>query len=740
MDAATTNTLGPEAASKLADFARACKAAARAVSLYPGNHPAIGVSLGRLAEMTARVTETGPYRLQVHASMLMLDGAVSAKPDPAITELADVLYRHQIGGLTLNAGADIGSWRTLLLLLARAPEDVRGDGGISRLWATAGGPSIEIQEIDYAEVLREKQGYAATIEKVIAAALAGPQVQLDEMTMTQLVEIVSDPDKLNELMEQLEKAAGQSSAGQGAFDVRTAAFLSLLRGVAEHVAKHSPEQLAGVLQQLSQAAGRLSASGMTRLLSTRDRPEAVAGGVNVVNAVVDNMTDRSVAHFVAGNVIAERGATERLAHAFQALVPEIDRRRQLLALAGEEVATSELGQEETFPQLWESVEGMMTSYSDSSYVSEEYGRELSIAQSNPVDVERTSDDPPERIAAWLSTVNDTALRQLDHQLLLDLLAIEPDPLRWRDIADAVGGHADDLVRVGLFDHAWQLAEAIVEQGDKAADRQPHAAAVLERLGRGAMMKHVAPHLRSAEETDYERFKRLCHAIGTPVITPLAEALSAEQDARSRRRLRDILIGFGARGRESVQQLMNAPNWEVRRTAAFLLREFGGSEGLKELVPLLADTEPLVQREAIQGLVLNGSNEASAILLRALTTSTGRVHDTLVAELLAMRDERSAPLFSYLVRHVDRNMLQQVCLGAIEALGVFGGPDAVDALKHALYEGSWWTPFRTRRIRAAAADALRKIGTPAAVDALREATSRGTRGVRAAARSALGRLG
>ena len=56
--------------------------------------------------------------------------------------------------------------------------------------------------------------------------------------------------------------------------------------------------------------------------------------------------------------------------------------------------------------------------------------------------------------------------------------------------------------------------------------------------------------------------------------------------------------------------MNAPNWEVRRTAAFLLREFGGNEGLREFVPLLTDSEPLVQREAIQALVLNGSDAAS----------------------------------------------------------------------------------------------------------------------------------
>jgi hypothetical protein len=46
-------TLDAETAGKLTEFARACKAAARAVSLYPAAHPAIGSTLGRLSEMTA---------------------------------------------------------------------------------------------------------------------------------------------------------------------------------------------------------------------------------------------------------------------------------------------------------------------------------------------------------------------------------------------------------------------------------------------------------------------------------------------------------------------------------------------------------------------------------------------------------------------------------------------------------------------------------------------------------------
>ena len=727
----TAAVLPPAEAARLAEFARACKAAARAVSLYPGGHPAITTSLGRLAQMTVRLTEGGPYRLQVLADRLLIAGAGMPKPDAGVAELADLLHKHLIGGLTLNSGADTESWRTLLLLLARSPEEVRSDGGIRHLWATAGGPSIEIEEIDYAEVLREKQGVAAAVESILAAALAGRPLELDDSGMRLLLDIVQDPGKLAELMSQLDKASEQ----QGGADTQAAAFLTLLRGLTEWLARNEPGRLEPMFGQMGRAAGSLSADAMLKLLDQRSKPDAMVGSINIAGAVVDRMSDESVSHFVAQSVINERGASERLAHAFQALVPDVERQRQLLGLAEKEVSASEAGNE-GFAELWERVETMLTSYSDESFVSEQYARELSGARTRAVDVEKTSDDPPERIATWLATVADSSLRQLDHELLIDLLAIEAEPLRWRDVAETVAAHAEDLVRVGYFEQAWELADAIVAQGEREATRRPHAARALERFGRGTIMKHVSTHLRGTDDASYERFKRLCHAIGPSVIPALAEVLSSEQDARSRRRLREILLGFGAKGRESVRQLMNAPNWEVRRTAAYLLREFGGTEGLKELTPLLTDNEPLVQREAVQGLVMNGSDEASRILLQAITSTSGRSRETLLNELTSMRDERAAPLFCYLVRHMDRRKEQQLYLSSVDALGTFGGPDAVEALKLALYQADFWSPLQTRKLRAAAARALAKIGTPAALDVLREASAKGARGVRSAARAQL----
>ena len=45
------------------------------------------------------------------------------------------------------------------------------------------------------------------------------------------------------------------------------------------------------------------------------------------------------------------------------------------------------------------------------------------------------------------------------------------------------------------------------------------------------------------------------------------------------------------------------------------------------------TEPLVQREVVQALMLNGTGEASRILLQAIASASGRSRDTLLNERL-----------------------------------------------------------------------------------------------------------
>jgi hypothetical protein len=357
-------------------------------------------------------------------------------------------------------------------------------------------------------------------------------------------------------------------------------------------------------------------------------------------------------------------------------------------------------------------------------------------------VERISDDPPEQIAQWVATISDASVRMLDLQLLLDLLTIEHDAGQWDVVAGFVVTHIDDLVLLGDFESAEPLVSALAAEAAPNGRRTHRAGAAraLDRLLHGQLMTYLVGHLRTIDDGAFDRVRRLCVALGTAAIRPLAEALSIEDRGRAFRRLSDLLVAFGPAGREAVEQLKTSPNPSVRRTAIYLLREFGGSEALPELASLLDDAEPNIQREAIRAIALIGSAEAHAVLQQALAAGTPAQRETIVGALGSMRDERAVPLFCHMVRtHEYRRTMRRAYLTAVEGLGAVGGLEAVEALAEALHHGEWYAPFRTAEFRRAAAGALRRVGSADAFDVLRQAAERGPRGVRTAAREQLARI-
>jgi HEAT repeat protein len=724
--------LSPEDSARLVELARACKAALRAVTLYPSGHPAIGSTLGRIAQLTSAAALPLPLRLSVLPDGLRQDDRAPARPDPAIAELATLLHAHLVGELVIHPDGGVEGWRQLLVLLGRAPEEVRQEGGIARAWATLAGRHVEIREIDYAEALKDRSdGETAAAEAVIGACLQGQSFELDDAAAEALLAIASSPERLAALMASLESRAG---AG---LSTRVAALARLLRGIVETATAKDPARLEPVLRSMAEAAGQLAPQVLLGLLAGRSPDE----GPGIMGAVASRMTDRTVARFVARNVIADETPMDRLAQAFQALVHDGEQRARVLEMAKEDVAAAPFGRAEDFDGRWGQVaQSLLTSYSDKPFVSEEYGRELARARRQALEVEQTSDDPPERITAWLQTVATSALRSLDLALLLDLLRIETDEARWGALMPVVISVVDDLLLVGDFDAALQVVDVIAHEATDAASmngRRPHAARAVDQLVNGSMMRHISTHLASIDDVQFERVKRLCGLMGEALVRPLAEALSVEDRARPRERLTAILLSFGNVARRTVERLKSSTNPAVRRTAIQLMRSFGGSDALPDLTELLNDTEPQVQRDAVRAILGIGSDEAYRVLEQALSSGTAHTRDAIMQSLTVLRDERATPLLTYILRHVShRGELGTVYVRAIESLGALRDPDAVEPLREALYKGEWWAPRRSRAIRQAAAAALARIGTPGAIAALDEAASAGPSGVRAIARASL----
>ena len=719
--------------ARLMDFARACKAAARAVVLYPTGHPAIAATLGRIAHITAAAAQPGPLKIRVLPDGLLMDDRAPARPDAALTELASLLHSHLIGEITIHPGGDVDAWRTFLLLLGRTPESVRGDGGIARVWQTMAGRHVEMREIDYAEVLRERAGGDPAIwNRVIANCLQGSSFDLDESGIRELLAIAGDGEQLANLVASLER----SSDADGGIGLKAAALMRMLRGIVELVSGKAPEQLEPVLKNMATAVGQCSPEMLIGLIGH----QGAAEGPQLMQAVVSRMTDATISRFVSRHVIAGDTSTDRLAQAFQTLVRDGGEQQRLLGMAKGEVAASPLGSTEGFESVWNNVaEKLLTSYSDEPFVSDAYGKELSGARTKAIEVEGVSDDPPERIGAWLGTIAPTALRALDLTLMLDLLRIEQDEERWRELMKPLVGLIEDLLLVGDFDAAAELIGVLVGEaaGNGPTARRQIALTAIDVLIASSMMRHVTTHLATVDEAQFERVKTMCVSLGEVLVRPLAEALSVEERPRTRERLTTVLLAFGSVGRRTIERLKTSQNPAVRRTAIHLMRQFSGSEALPDLTELLGDNEPQVQREAVRAILNVGTDAAYRILQQALAGGTTQSREAIMQSIGLVRDERATPLFAYILGHVDhRGALAPVYLRAIESLGALRDPGGIAPLRAALYKGEWWAPRRTSVLRSAAASALARIGTAEALGVLDEAVAQGSRGVRSAARAQL----
>jgi len=738
--------LSPELAARLAEFAKACKAATRVVSMYPSSHPAIQSALARIGEATKQATQHGPFTITVLPDALLLNGRGLARPESSATELAALLHQQLIGELTLFDRLDNDGWHAFLSLLAKTPEDARAIGGVKKAWEDVGNKAISMTEIDYADILRERAGAgeSATWDRILSALKDDSEEQgaaaeggAPGSTMDNMLALADDPDRLVQFAQRLQevgKARGDDSIQQ------RKSLLGLMHGLANYTADRKPAELDSMLDRMAGAAAQLPPDMLLTLIT--DPPPMPSGSgaarMDLAGELQARLTDEMLTKFLVDNIVKDRGATNRLATAFQTLVPDPGKQQEILAAAGEQAAEI-FKNDPQFESVWTSSSEMLMSYSDEKFVSEGYARELTTAQTQAVDVDTIGDDPPVRIRAWVATVADEEIRALDQQLLLDLLKIETRADAWSGVLDTAIANIDNLVLVGDLTLAAQLLEAVVAVStDVLSPFAEPAGAGVAKLVEGPMVRHLAMFLQRATDTEFGVAKSMCTTIGPVLVKPMSDALMGEDNARTVRRLRDILISFGPAAREYANELKSSRNPAVRRAAIDLLRGLAGDAALPDLRVMLDDPDTQVQREALRAIIQVGTNEAYQMLEQALKSGVARTREAIMQALGAFRDEKAAPLFVYILSNSEyKGPHEATYTQTIESLGKVALDErSVSALKEILYRGEWWAPGRTARIRAAAARALRSMTTPSADRALEEAAASAPSAVRKIAKAAL----
>lgn len=743
--------MATDVATQVTAFARACKAAARTVALYPSEHPAVGAALDVVTAAGNAAASSTTLRIAVLPDTLTVDGRSMARPDASVAEFAALLHAHQVGQLAVHPLTDSDLWRRFLALVALPPDQARLRGGLGQLWASEGQPRIEVRSLDYRELLRSHlHGDRATWESIVSACLDGDATGIDDNIVELLFGVLDDPSKVAALVGAMGVASDGAADGTGAPSATGAGggrsplvVAGLLQAVARYVETTQGDRFDQAMSALAEAAGQLPVPVLQPIVRaglSGSRAELT----RFVKDLAARMADGTLADLVANEIRGGRGATRQLADAFCGLAPDPDRRSAILTLARSKLTPegtpASVPLEPAMTQAWKDSSQLLLTYSDEMYVSDGYHVELSNLAERAVDLDRDQTDPPDVIAEWRRSVLDDRIRGLDVELIVDLLQLQSDAAKWRPMAELAISRMNMLLVTGDFNAAACLIEAIGRHAAGHPDPavREAAGATMTSILTPVMMRHVADHLDTADRNVVDAARRLCQALGTGIVYPLADVLSREERTRPRQHLITFLIGFGSSGRQAVERLRHSPNAAVRRTAVLLLREFGGHDALTDLESLLNDSEINVQREATLAIAMMGIEPAFEALVRGLSRGSARSSNTIMGVVSTMADDEAQPMLAYVVQHAPlRGALWTIHERAIVRLGGIGGPRSTLALSAALERQKIWAPFRTRALHRLALAALARVNLPDAWRTIEEAAAHGPRYRRSAAKALLG---
>jgi hypothetical protein len=674
--------------ARVLDFARAFRSAARAVGFYPPTHQAVVAALDHVAAAARAATTSGPVCLTILPQAFLAGGVPIDTSETVVNDFATLCHRHGVGAVNLDGRATPEAWQAFFMLLARRPEEVRNAGGIQRQWKALRHTSPAILEIDFGALLRGKVGgdyleLAAVISHYLETAGVGGSI-LDDPCAALRRAIDTAPDETQAI----------------------AAILRELRAAAQ-LTWTQPEQFNEVFRRAAAVGEFLTEGLMAGLLDRRGTPEATVGTLDVVRALVERMPDAAVSTFLS-KAMGEAGALPaRLAEMFRSMVPSPDRRRLIVSEAQDVTLGGNVVEQ------WAELERNLEAQVDRRFISDQYGDELHEVRDRGAGAALETDDPPERLAAWVASISDEAVKELDLRLLGDLVRSETDPARLRKVLDILHLHVLEAADAGEWDGVARTLDAIQIAGTQVADRTLRvlAAEALQKLGTSSAAESALAALPDASPASVDVLVAVLAAIGAPLMPAVARRWAAERQPPVRVRFERAVAAAGKAGRDGLRRLLasDAEAGEARVAAIRLLELTPGTEHLAALEAALSDAHEGVRAEAFRALSCSSAERAAEILARGIARADAAAQMSLVSRLTAHGGERSLAVLQRLIPQIDpRTAPLPVCLSLIEVLERAGGPEAETLLSGLAERTQWRTPLRTWRVRSAANAALRIV--------------------------------
>jgi HEAT repeat protein len=736
--------LSPELTRGLLQLARALLVAVRNWTLYPPEHPTVDASVTRLATTIHDTSLGAIFAVGVTPDTLMIEGTMADAGQSGIAEAAALLHDRDILALTFIGDVPTEALHAFLRVLTLDAAERRQRGGPAGIWASAGHPSIAIEQIDYSKVLAREDGESAEPARrddlwrsIVLSISGGQNPVFDERAQQRLLAIAGSAADIADLATAV-AAPKCALDGSPMITTQAATVLAAFRHLTSIVSVVSPERMPEVMTNLTTAASQIDPHVVMQVLQSADE----SAGVQVVRGMAAAFDDTKVAQLLATALALDGQASDRLATIFNTIAPDEDRKRRVMTLTRRLLSETDFGRSGQFQVLWESTEQLLISYNDKPFVSEIYRNALDGVGGR---AERMSaiDLPPE-LPDWMDSLGQASVRLLSVAMLIDLFTIEEDPNRASEIAGDLAALTEDLLMSGAYDDALTVARALQKRATTANSIGEEASRVaLDRLGESLAMRETIGLLGDVDDEGWQAIRAVVQTIGVSSVEAIRAALLAETDSVATARGEELILAFGPRAVGRLAALTGDSRWFVQLRGARLLGRIGAAEGVPLLQPLLRQSDPRVARQAVASLGTIDDPAAARAIQTVLRAASGELRKAVTEALVAERDPRVVPM---LVRILEESQPlgrdHEMVLETIDALGIVGTDRAVPILATMARKTSWFGRRKARALKQRSIDALTRVGTIKSTAAVQDAAQQGDRMLRkiAAARQGLGARG
>ena len=318
------------------------------------------------------------FALGVTPQTLLIAG-VPLPAEAAVVEAAQLLHDRDVLQLSFVGEVPAAALRALLRLLARNTEELRAAGGPAGAWGTDGHPSIVIEQIDYEQLLEDREiekppDRRDDVWRSLVNTVVDGRSAFDERQQQRLLEISANAEQIGELATAVADPK-RGADGSPLITTQAATVLAVFQHLAGLVKVMDPSRLSDVLHNVATATADLDPHVVMQMMQVDDStPET-----SIVQRIAASFDDDRVARLLATAVERDGRASARLAQVLDTIAPDTARKRRVLNLARTLLSERDFGRTGQFKAAWSSIESLLLDYDEKPYVSDSYQASLAGA-------------------------------------------------------------------------------------------------------------------------------------------------------------------------------------------------------------------------------------------------------------------------------------------------------------------------------------------------------------------------